>query len=415
MALDRLATVELQLVTQHCDVQSLLALARCSRFTLTAASDSFAWRALSPLPLPFVARKSESRNSEIRVATKENLWQRLSSCIRPSPPLQSPPRPPPPLQLSERVSGSLLRFCDIAVQWRDANQHISLPATEAQLDQLAAIPRVRTLDTQARPDTSCAELESLLRRPGLSGLTALRCVEEQLDQSVARVMAECCPRLSTLSLSVVGRSGASEPLLHLLPALTDLTLCGTAYADHRAAAHADRFARLRRLTFLGTLPRDVHSTLTYPSMRALEHLSVSGLDVRFVDGHQRSPAEVDWNAAFANLPALRSLSVADSYAVDELLAVVTAHCAQLQSLDIRLTCLAAPVALGSAVPSVAALSAVLDRLAGVLVTLRMPSLQRYASGHPEGRCPSVDVWHRVHEELAGFAALQPRRAALELD
>ena len=185
MALDRLASVELQLVMQHCDKITLLALARCCRFTLAAASDSFAWRALSPLPLPFVARKLESRNSEIRVAAKQNAWQRLSNCIRPAPPLPSPPRPPPPLQLSERMSGSLLRFCDIAVQWRDADPHISPPATGAELDQLAAIPRVRTLDTQSRRDTSCAELESLLRRPGLSGLTALRCVEEQLDQSVA--------------------------------------------------------------------------------------------------------------------------------------------------------------------------------------------------------------------------------------
>ena len=64
----------------------------------------------------------------------------------------------------------------------------------------------------------------LLRWPGLSGLTALRCVEEQLDQSVARAMVECrsCLSAPSLVMSVVGRSGVSKLLLCLLPTFADL-------------------------------------------------------------------------------------------------------------------------------------------------------------------------------------------------
>ena len=54
MALQRLAVVELQLVMHCCDLKSLLALACCSRWTLVAASDPFAWRALCRLPVPLV-------------------------------------------------------------------------------------------------------------------------------------------------------------------------------------------------------------------------------------------------------------------------------------------------------------------------------------------------------------------------
>jgi len=48
---DRLATVELQLIMRCCDQPTLIALARCSRFTLAAASHPFAWQPLSPIAL----------------------------------------------------------------------------------------------------------------------------------------------------------------------------------------------------------------------------------------------------------------------------------------------------------------------------------------------------------------------------
>ena len=46
---DRLAAVELQLIMRCCDQSTLIALARCSRFTLTAASSPFVWQLLLPV------------------------------------------------------------------------------------------------------------------------------------------------------------------------------------------------------------------------------------------------------------------------------------------------------------------------------------------------------------------------------
>jgi hypothetical protein len=51
MNLSHLATVEMQLIMHFLDHASLLALARCSRFTLACASADFAWQSLSPLPV----------------------------------------------------------------------------------------------------------------------------------------------------------------------------------------------------------------------------------------------------------------------------------------------------------------------------------------------------------------------------
>jgi len=47
----RLATVELQLIMRCCDQPTLIALARCSRFALAAASSPFVWQPLSPIEL----------------------------------------------------------------------------------------------------------------------------------------------------------------------------------------------------------------------------------------------------------------------------------------------------------------------------------------------------------------------------
>ena len=74
----RLAAVELQLIMRCCDQSTLLALARCSRFTLAAASSPFAWQLLSPINLqcdwPLLLSKSLLRHADIRVT-----WRLLSA------------------------------------------------------------------------------------------------------------------------------------------------------------------------------------------------------------------------------------------------------------------------------------------------------------------------------------------------
>jgi hypothetical protein len=98
---DRLAQVELQSVMQHCDKTTLLALARCSRTTLAAASHPFAWRSLPPLQL-------ECKS---------------------------------PIELSSRVSKSLLRHADLSVTWIRWSPSHERDEGDAQSHNAAAQPK----------------------------------------------------------------------------------------------------------------------------------------------------------------------------------------------------------------------------------------------------------------------------------
>ena len=105
---DRLALVELQLIMRCCDQSTLIALARCSRFTLAAASHPFVWQPLSPIALQ-------------------------CDC---------------PLQLSDRLLAkhSLLRHADISVTWRlRSNAAMSGDHVPA----LTALPRLRSLAVES--------------------------------------------------------------------------------------------------------------------------------------------------------------------------------------------------------------------------------------------------------------------------
>jgi len=104
MTFDRLATVELQLILQCCEQTSWLRLARCSRFTLQAASQPFAKRYLTPLYLAF----SHPYASDA-VPYSRGLWAALKQKLK----LGWSPKP---RSLAERLQRSrLLRGCMLAV------------------------------------------------------------------------------------------------------------------------------------------------------------------------------------------------------------------------------------------------------------------------------------------------------------
>lgn len=102
---DRLATVELQLIMQHCDKVSLLRLARCNRMTLAAASHPFAWRSSAPLPMKV---------------------DRLSV-------------------IAAQISTSLLRFADVALAWRPMWSEAPHEDTDDDVAVVAVMPRLRSL------------------------------------------------------------------------------------------------------------------------------------------------------------------------------------------------------------------------------------------------------------------------------
>jgi len=150
----------------------------------------------------------------------------------------------------------------------------------------------------------------------------------------------------------------------------------------------------------------------------LEHLSVGGFDVRYVDGHgQPAAARVDWAAAFANATALHSLDIEGSHGVDELLPVIGAHCVQLQSLRIRFAWLTPHAAFGSMAPSTAVLAALFAALPSLRsVVLSMRHRAAYAHADPtRNRTAMAGEWQLVHTDLSAFAALHPQRVRLRLE
>ena len=144
------------------------------------------------------------------------------------------------------MSGLLPHFCRVGIEWRSAGDpHMPRRVSPAELEALAAVPGVRALNAQTRPDASAEQLDWLLRRPGLSGLADLRCAAGQLDDAATQTLAQRCPRLSTLALT--GLSGGAVPPLHWLPALTDLSVRGSCAVGATVAQLAG-CAELRRLT-----------------------------------------------------------------------------------------------------------------------------------------------------------------------
>ena len=125
--ISRLATVELQLIMQCCDVKSLLALARCSKFTLACADSQFAFK----------------YSNELNVTSHEpNLAQKLSS--------------------------PLLRHCPISLALEDSvvpsRNLYGEPVTGAEMLLLLSIPQLRTLNAPIRDilwDQRTQLLESL--------------------------------------------------------------------------------------------------------------------------------------------------------------------------------------------------------------------------------------------------------------
>jgi hypothetical protein len=234
----------------------------------------------------------------------------------PEPPLLllTPPLAPLPLP-PERVcvSGLLPHFCGVGIEWRSAGDpHWGHMVSPVELEALGAVPGVRALNAQTRPDASAEQLDWLLRRPGLRGLADLRCTAGQLDDAATQTLAQRCPRLSTLALT--GLSGSAVPPLHWLPALTDLLLKGRCAVGATLAQLAG-CAELRRLTVFVDSPHLQAAVPLSPALRPAEFPRLTTLRLRFVNGLGPAlAAQTDWGALFASLPALQSLCLTRSHA-----------------------------------------------------------------------------------------------------
>jgi hypothetical protein len=149
MSFSHLAAVELQSVMHYLEAPVLLALARCSRFTLQCASSSFAWR-----------------HALVRLACKSHEVAALSAH-----PYNDMPH-------------SLIRFCGRISLRVDSSSRKWMPSSEEELDAIASFPHLRALDLSAADiehdldrvdgDAELTRCDFLLTRLPLDSLTELR-------------------------------------------------------------------------------------------------------------------------------------------------------------------------------------------------------------------------------------------------
>ena len=294
----RMATVELQLVMQHCDAQSLLALARCSRFTFAAASNSFAWRCAPPVRVD-IARFAAT---EVPMSTLHCILDSMccSACL---------PQPQPPLPLPSDAADSrwsLLRHVDQSVHWTSARGVRSGDRYQAFVARrlLPLLPRVRSLDLSEAQmlGLQWSDVHSCL--VALGQLTAIDLAGMLLSDDEMRALAGNLPRLRTLRCRPSGDVRQCLQPLTQLPLLTDLGLMAvTLHGSPDDFAVIAECPNLRRLALVNVSEAVCGPLLQAPGLQRLRRLTLA---LMFCLPDQ---PRADWTAAFANLQSLRRLTI----------------------------------------------------------------------------------------------------------
>jgi hypothetical protein len=237
MSLSTLATVELQLVFHCCDTQSALVLARCSRFTLLAASNSFAW--LSPINLD---------------------WQKFLSHQCPS--------------------SSLLRFAPVTLLWNlDATVQTSQAERQAQYPSAAFLQTFRLhglIIAYQGPMHKGAHLHSC------SDLLQPLC-EIEITNSLVHLS------MDRIEWTVEWMHWFARPLRHM-HSLTSLKICSASMSDRSGCMLVSAVADLQRVTNL-ELPFNFLASATTLALASflrtdscpLMQLSICGNDAPVAD------------------------------------------------------------------------------------------------------------------------------------
>jgi hypothetical protein len=183
---NQLADVEVQLIMQQLDRQSLLRLARCSRALFRCASHPFAWQRLR-FPV-------DVRGSEV---------------------IEDP-----------RRACSLLRF---APSYANIQEHASDPSSLASCATLLRVHQLVSLTFYAsQPIMKLNEWHMFLQQPSVQRLThvSFRRQPALCDDGSMSLLSQL-PLLRTLSLPLPRAATASflEPLVNC-PSLSDVCLCG---------------------------------------------------------------------------------------------------------------------------------------------------------------------------------------------
>jgi hypothetical protein len=261
----RLAVVEIQLIMQHLDIRSLLALGRCNRLLLNAASTDFACK---------------GRLVRIDVGVDGSHHDPGASRI--------------------------LRHCDTEVHWpcsSTCNKHICDRGEydDDVFQRIQSIPRIRTL-TRIYHIYRRTWIK-VLSTPAFSHVThlygTLKCFSVGADDPpILQRVAHHMPNLRVLHINC--NASTNLALLARMCYLHTLTIHG---ASENASLGVDGFPSLRVLRLIRCQQSAAENILLCPMARSLTFLHYLPT---------RSRSNTPWDAILANLHSLKTLSLRNS-------------------------------------------------------------------------------------------------------
>jgi hypothetical protein len=101
------------------------------------------------------------------------------------------------------VAAPLLRFTSIGVRWTSPASDWSRPVSIAEMDGLASVPRLQSLDTRGRSTLRADHVETLIRLPSnpLRQLAVLATGFGALNANSLQLLAKHCPSLRSLRVA----------------------------------------------------------------------------------------------------------------------------------------------------------------------------------------------------------------------
>jgi hypothetical protein len=299
MSLSALATVELQLIMQSCDCISLLALARCSRFTLASASADFAWLKLSPLPI-HVAANTEA--------------------------------------LLQAVPSSLLRFCNLSLTVVSPRDDKVGEDTDAALFGALRVFELRLVwnDKYVSGDGNSQLLRCLqCCPPKLSSLYLPELTAPAVAAQCVSLIADRFTELQSLSIDAFRSAETLILLPGRLGSLRHLTLEYINNCNHSALEAVGHCAQLDSLALRHCDIDQVRMLLFLPSLRSLRSVTLKEVDCLKRYDDAEAPQLNPWATCFPKLRSLDRLSLIDCERVEELLEGLLSNPSALSFLLVR--------------------------------------------------------------------------------
>jgi hypothetical protein len=315
MSLNRLATIELQLIFHYCDTLSRLQLALCCTHTLTAASNSFTWKyanSFTPRHFPAALKSHVSASEQYRSMIYYPLNNR---------------------------SSSFFQFIPIALKWNvcasSSSDIIGTVGTSQRadniIDQICVVKNIRELSLFKTYNEinliSSAQWERLIHHPSMSQLTTFRILYEEdafLDPPSILSYLPHLLHLHTLQLQPCyfpidhGRCKWTD-ILPSIPSLTDLQIgclmTLTPSGSHAVFQPISECQNLERLTL-----SNIHSQDIFKVFQIEPHSSntsmIRELTLEWMNGYTRVE---DWESFFRSIPRLEKLSLRTCAGVNKIL------------------------------------------------------------------------------------------------